>query len=176
VEVDVLEVYRGARFLIVMSVGLAACGRGSRGSAARDDGGPAALSAGDSAGIAAADSAFRIAADSGNAAAVAAVYAIDASLLPPNFPVQRGRDAIRKFWSGFLEAYTVKFEITADIIEGRGDLAYNLGHYRLTALPREKSAPGIADEGKFVEILKKQPDGTWKYVVDIYNSNLAPHR
>jgi uncharacterized protein (TIGR02246 family) len=172
----VLELCRRAVALVVMAVGMSACGPGSRGSAASGGDAPASLSASDSAGIAAADSAFRAAADSGNAAGVAAVYASDASLLPPNFPLQRGRDAIQKFWSGLLEAYTVKFEITSDMIEGRGDLAYNMGHYRFTAVPKSKSAPGIADEGKFVEILKKQPDGTWKYTVDIYNSNLAPPR
>jgi uncharacterized protein (TIGR02246 family) len=172
----VLEVYRSTKFLVVTALGLAACGPGNRGSAASDGRAPAALSASDSAGIAAADSAFQAAANSGDAAAVAAVYASDASLLPPNLPVQRGRNAIRAYWGGLLDAYTVKFELTPDIIEGRGDLAYNMGRYRFTAVPKARSTPGIADEGKFVEILKKQPDGTWKYAVDIYNSNLAPHR
>jgi ketosteroid isomerase-like protein len=104
------------------------------------------------------------------------VYATDASLLPPNLPLRRGRTAIQAFWDGLLDAYSLKFEIASDMIEGRGDLAYNMGHYRFTAVPKERNAPGIADEGKFVEILKKQPDGNWKYVVDIYNSNLAPPR
>ena len=159
-----------------MAVGMSACGPGRRGSAAAGGDAPAALSASDSAGIAATDSAFLAAVNSGDATAVAAVYATDASLLPPNHPVQRGRAAIRAFWGGLLDAYTVTFEIAPDIIEGRGDLAYDMGHYRFAAVPKSKSAPGIADEGKFVDILKKQPDGTWKYVVDIYSSNLAPHR
>ena len=171
-----LEVRRSARFLAVMVISIAACGPASRGPAGRDEGATATLSASDSARIAATDSAFQAAANSGDAAAVAAVYATDASLLPPNLPVQRGRDAIRAFWAGLLDAYTVKFEISPDIIEGRGDLAYHMGRYRFTAVPKAKSASGIADEGKFVEVLKKQPDGTWKYAVDIYNSNLAPHR
>ena len=171
-----LELCRSAVVLVVMAVGMSACGPGSRGPAAAGRDAPAALSASDSAGIAAADSAFRVAVDSGNAAAVAAVYASDASLLAPNLPLQLCRGAIQKFWSGHFEAYTVKVEVTSDMIEGRGDLAYKMGHYRLTAVPKSKSAPGIADDGKFVEILKKQPDGTWKYAVDIFNSNLAPPR
>ena len=171
-----LELCRSAVVLVVVAVGMSACGPGSRGPAAAGRDAPAALSASDSAGIAAADSAFRVAVDSGNAAAVAAVYASDASLLAPNLPLQRGRGAIQKFWSGHFEAYTVKVEVTSDMIEGRGDLAYKMGHYRLTAVPKSKSAPGIADDGKFVEILKKQLDGTWKYAVDIFNSNLAPPR
>jgi uncharacterized protein (TIGR02246 family) len=172
----VLELCRSALVLVGMAIGISACRPGSRGSAASGGDAPASLSASDSAGIAAADSAFRAAVDSGNAAGVAAVYASDASLLPPNLPLQRGRTAIQKFWGSHFEAYTVKFEVTSDMIEGRGDLAYNMGHYRFTAVPKSKSAPGIADEGKFVEILKKQPDGTWKYAVDIFNSSLAPPR
>lgn len=171
-----LEVSRGARFLVVVSLGVAACGPGPGGSAVRDGSAPASLSTSDSAGVAAADSAFQAAVNSGDAAAVAAVYVIDASMLPPNLPVQRGREAIRTYWSRVLDAYTVKLESSPDMIEGRGDLAYSMGHYRLTAVPKAKSAPGFADEGKFVEILKKQPDGSWRYVVDIYNSSLAPPR
>jgi uncharacterized protein (TIGR02246 family) len=165
----VREVTHLVRLVMALAIGLAACHRSERQADA-----PAGLSARDSAGIASSDSAFQAAANAGNAAAVAAVYATDASLLPPNLPVRRGRTAIQDYWAGLLDAYTVKFEIAPDMIEGRGDLAYNMGHYRFTAVPKEKNAPGIADEGKFVEILKKQPDGSWKYIVDIYNSNLAP--
>lgn len=132
------------------------------------------LSAADQAGIRSADSAFMAAANAGDADAIAAVYAEDGSLLAPNLPPQKGRDAIRAFWGGFLDAYTVRFEVASDTIEGRGDLAYNQGHYRFTAVPKAKGVPGVADEGKFLEILKKQRDGSWKYVVDMYSSNLAP--
>jgi uncharacterized protein (TIGR02246 family) len=158
----------------LMTAGFVACGRRDRGASAPADGSPAGLSASDSTAVAAVDSAFVAAINAGNADAVAAVYASDAALLPPNTPQLRGRDAVKKSWSGLLDAYTVKFEIASDMIEGRGDLAYNVGHYRFTAVPKAKSAPGIADEGKFVEILKKQADGSWKYLVDIYNSSLAP--
>ena len=135
---------------------------------------PAELTAADLAAIRAADSSFGAAANAGDVDRVAAVYTRDASLLPPNLPPQKGHTAIRSFWGGFLNAYTVKFEIASDTIEGRGDLAYNLGQYRFTALPKERSNPGVADEGKFLEVLKKQPDGSWKYLVDMYSSNLAP--
>ena len=134
---------------------------------------PASISAADMAGIRAADSAFMAAANAGDAEKIAAVYAEDGALLAPNLPPQKGRDAVRAFWGGFLDAYSVRFEVASDTIEGRGDLAYNQGHYRFTAVPKAKGVPGVADEGKFLEILKKQPDGGWKYVVDMYSSNLA---
>ena len=163
------------RTAVVMSAGIltaSACrGGGTRSSG---DGQAGQLSTADLAGIRAADSAFMVAVNAGDVNAVANVYAVDASLLPPNLPPQKGRRALRAFGGGFLDAYTVKFEIGSDTIEGRGDLAYNLGHYRFTAVPKSKSAPGVADEGKFLEILQKQADGSWKYLVDMYSSNLAP--
>ena len=113
------------------------------------------------------------AANAGDADGIVAVYAEDAALLAPNLPPQKGHEAIKSFWGGFLDAYTVRFEVASDTIEGRGDLAYNQGHYRFTAVPKAKGVPGVADEGKFLEILKKQPDGSWKYIVDMYSSNLA---
>jgi uncharacterized protein (TIGR02246 family) len=148
-------------------------------SACRPDGGDGgvatttALSPADQAKIRSVDSAFAAAANAGDVEGVTAVYTEDGALLAPNLPPQKGRDAIKAFWGGFLDAYTVRFEIASDTIEGRGDLAYNQGRYRFTAVPKAKGVPGVADEGKFVEILKKQPDGSWKYVIDMYSSNLA---
>jgi ketosteroid isomerase-like protein len=134
---------------------------------------PTAISLADEAKIRSADSTFVAAANAADVAGILAVYASDAALLAPNLPPQKGHDAIKAFWGGLLDAYTVRFEVVSDTIEGRGDLAYNQGHYRFTAVPKAKGVPGVADEGKFVEILKKQPDGSWKYVVDMYSSNLA---
>lgn len=134
---------------------------------------PATISPADKVKIRSVDSAFVAAANAGDAGGVAAAYTADASLLAPNLPPQKGHDAIKAFWGGFLNAYTVRFEVVSDTIEGRGDLAYNQGHYRFTAVPKAKGVPGVADEGKFLEILKKQPDGSWKYVIDMYSSNLA---
>jgi uncharacterized protein (TIGR02246 family) len=165
-----------ARHAVLVVTGIILIGACRTGDAKRDSGpgAPVELSPADLAGIRAADSAFVAAANAGDVDALTAVYASDAALLPPNIPPQKGRQAIRSYWGGFLKAYTVRFEIGSDTIEGRGDLAYNVGHYRFTAVPKAKANPGVADEGKFVEILKKQPDGTWKYLVDMYSSNLAP--
>jgi len=164
--------FRPAVLLGILALGLSSACRPKE-KPTMDSSAPAALSAADEARIRSADSAFVAAANAGDADGVAAVYADDGALLAPNLPPQRGRNAIKSFWGGFLDAYTVRFEVVSDTIEGRGDLAYNHGHYRFTAVPKAKGAPGVADEGKFLEILKKQPDGSWKYVLDMYSSNLA---
>jgi ketosteroid isomerase-like protein len=135
-----------------------------------------ALLAADQEGIRAADLAFAAAANAGNLDGVVAIYADDASLLPPNHPPVKGRDAIREYWGGLLGAYNVKFELSSETIEGRGDLAYNVGGYHLDAKPKAKGPPPIDEEGKFVEVLKRQADGSWKYAVDMYSSNSAPKK
>lgn len=130
------------------------------------------LAAADLAAIRATDSAFASAAGSGDAAGVAANYLPDAHLMPPNAPSMQGREAVQKFWSGLLDAYQVKFRVTADEVEGRGDLAYARGHYTLEGTPRAKEGAPIHDQGKFLEILRREPDGRWRYAVDMYSSDL----
>jgi uncharacterized protein (TIGR02246 family) len=122
-----------------------------------------------------ADSAFAAAANAGDAAAVAAVYLEDAHLLPPNAEPVQGRQDIQKFWDGLLGAYRVKISMGSDAVEGRGDLAYTRGHYTLEATPRAKGQP-FREEGKFVEVLRRQPDGSWGYAVDMYSPNQPPPR
>jgi ketosteroid isomerase-like protein len=132
---------------------------------------PAPLSAADLAAIRANDSAFGAASSAGDVDGVVATYATDASLLPPNAPAIKGADGIRGFWGGFMAAYALKMELSETEIGGAGDLAYVVGRYRFTATPKAEGA-ALTDQGKFVEIYKRQPDGGWKYAVDIYNSDL----
>ena len=53
----------------------------------------------------------------------------------------------------------------------RDDLAYVLGTYTMTIVP--PGAPGpIEDSGKYIEIRRRQPDGSWLISTDIFNSDL----
>ena len=140
----------------------------------RAPGGTAAapLAAQDIAAIRATDSTFAGALVAGDPAAVAAIYLPDARLLPPNLAPVEGREAIHQFFAGMLNAYHVTVAISSDEIEGRGDLAYARGHYTLEGTPKAAGTPPMHDEGKFVEVLRRLPDGTWRYAVDMYSSNL----
>ena len=100
------------------------------------------------------------------------MYLPDAHLLPPNLGPVEGREAIHQFFTGMVNAYQVTVTISSDEIEGRGDLAYARGHYALEGVPKAAGTPPIHDEGKFVEVLRRLPDGAWRYAVDMYSSNL----
>jgi ketosteroid isomerase-like protein len=51
-----------------------------------------------------------------------------------------------------------------------GDLAYTRGAYQLSF----KSPQGtqVTDQGKYLTVYRRQPDGSWKAVEDIFNSDL----
>ena len=96
---------------------------------------------------------------------VQAFYAEDARLLPPNHPMVTGRSQIRDGFRGFFEAglggLTIEdYEIG---VAGSGDLAYGIGTFSLA-----RPAP---DRGKFVEVYRRQADGSWRCVADMFSSD-----
>ena len=159
--------------LAVAVVLAAACRPAPReGQPAAADAAAAPLSAADQAAIRAADTAFSTAAGAGDAAGLAAMYLPNASLMPPNAATVQGREAIQKFWGAFVDAYRVNIALKAEEVEGHGDLAYSRGRYTLDLTPKAKGPAAAHDEGKFLTIFRRQPDGTWLLSVDMYSSDL----
>jgi uncharacterized protein (TIGR02246 family) len=132
------------------------------------------LAAADIAAIRATDSAFATAMGAGNAAGAAAIYLPDAHVLPPDAPPVEGREAIQQFIAGLLGTYHVTITASADEIEGRGDMAYARGHYSMEGTPKAPGAPPLREEGKFLEVLRRQPDGSWRYAADMWSPNSPP--
>jgi len=50
-----------------------------------------------------------------------------------------------------------------------GDLGYSTGKFDLSYT--DPSGKQISDHGKYVTVWKKQKDGSWKVVRDIFNSD-----
>ena len=94
------------------------------------------------------------------------LYTEDAVVMPPNHAAITGKNEIRQWQQGYPPI--ADFALNNEQIEGVGDLAYVRGRYvmQVTGAP--------ADTGKFVEIRRRQPDGSWRIAVDMFNSNLAP--
>ncbi len=113
---------------------------------------------------------FGEAARQGDAAALAALYTEDATLLPPNSEMIKGREGIEAVWSGVIQMGAKDVVLTTVDVYGSGDLAYEVGNYVLTIQP-EGQEP-IEDKGKYVVVWKQVADGSWKMHVDIWNSSL----
>jgi uncharacterized protein (TIGR02246 family) len=99
----------------------------------------------------------------------AALFLDDAVVNPPNEPAVKGRAAIRVWLEKFPPI--TEFKLNNEKVEGRDDLAYVLGTYTMTIVP--PGAPGpVKDSGKFVTVLRRQPDGRWLAAVDMFSSDL----
>jgi hypothetical protein len=66
--------------------------------------------------------------------------------------------------------FAVGWQPTTVEVSTAGDLGYTVGTYEST-LQDEHGNP-VTDRGKYVTVWKKQPDGKWKVVADIFNSDL----
>jgi uncharacterized protein (TIGR02246 family) len=101
----------------------------------------------------------------------AALFLEDAVINPPNEPAVKGRAAIRAWLEKFPPM--TEFKLNNEKVEGREDLAYLLGTYSMTITPSGVPGP-VKDSGKYVTIMRRQPDGRWLCAVDMFSSDLPP--
>jgi len=106
----------------------------------------------------------------------ASYYSDDATLMIPNMPMLKGKDAIRASLKEFLADpnFTLK-AMTSKVEAARsGDLVYSQGTYTMTMSVDAKNPKGkvITDKGKYLTIYRKQADGSYKAIEDIDNSDL----
>ena len=99
-------------------------------------------------------------------------YAADAIVMPPNASRAMTKETIRSAWKEMLTSpgAAITWKATKVEVAKAGDLAYVSGTYE--QLMTDASGNQAKDRGKYVEIFKKQADGTWKVVADIWNSDL----
>jgi uncharacterized protein (TIGR02246 family) len=107
----------------------------------------------------------------GDGAAIADLYTEDATLLPPDSDMIKGRVGIEAFWKGGLQMGIKEAVLTTVDVSGAGDLAYEIGTFAVKVQPEGKEP--IEQKGKYVVVWKKAPDGVWKLHVDIWNSGPA---
>jgi len=94
-------------------------------------------------------------------------YADDAVVLPPNQPMVTSKDGIRNLWKGFLDSLTdISWKTTRAETSNPANMAYLIGTYAMTM------KDGTKDTGKYCEVWKKQSDGKWKVVADMFSSDL----
>jgi ketosteroid isomerase-like protein len=96
------------------------------------------------------------------------LYVADAMVLPPNGPAIRGRESMIQ-WARALPPIT-SFTRTSDELEGSGNMAYLRGGYQWVLSP--PGAAAMPDTGKYLQIWRKQTDGTWHVVRSVFSSDL----
>ena len=91
--------------------------------------------------------------------------------MPPDSPPVIGKEQIRGRNKGVLDQFTFNMGITNEEVEVAGDWAFARGTY--TAILTPKAGGETIDiDGKYLTILKRQVDGSWKIFRDCFNSNV----
>jgi ketosteroid isomerase-like protein len=99
-------------------------------------------------------------------------FAEDATIYPQGMPVQTGSAAIRETYTKFHSAPGFALTWTPTKAEVAGDLGYTVGTYQLTT--NDAAGSPVAEQGKYVSIWRRQADGGWKIVEDIFNADAGP--
>jgi len=109
-----------------------------------------------------------------DSARILAHYTDDATLMAPGAPAATGRTAIEGMLKSMLAdpALSLKFQATRVEVGSAGDLGWTQGSYTMTFTdPSTKKV--MHDAGSYVTTYRKQPDGSWKAVLDIATSGPA---
>jgi ketosteroid isomerase-like protein len=93
-------------------------------------------------------------------------YAPNASVHAPGMPVLTGTEAIRAALTEMASApgFSLEFAPTRADVSASGDVGYTTGTYQM-------SMAGRPEKGKYVSVWKKQADGGWKVMEDIFNAD-----
>jgi len=124
--------------------------------------------------IRAADTAMSKAVAERNLEVIVSFYAEEAVLLPTAEPIVVGKSSIREEWQHILSIpnFQNKSTLTKIDVSGGGDMAYSMGTY-LTTMLGENGKP-VTEPGKWLSVWKRQADGSWRIVVDTYNTDIPP--
>tara|TARA_B100001146_G_scaffold134778_1_gene118289 strand:+ start:1288 stop:1764 length:477 start_codon:yes stop_codon:yes gene_type:complete len=115
---------------------------------------------------------YHQAASTKDRAAVVALYDENALMVPPNADLVAKLEGVQGYRFGFLETPGVElqFEILRAEISTSGDIGWTLSIGDIT-INNPEGPPG-RDIIRDFHTWKKQADGSWKVVVDMWNSEL----
>ncbi len=99
-----------------------------------------------------------------------ALWTEDGIQLPPGAPRRAGKAEIRHGMEPSFNLFDAHMAVRPDEIHVVGDLAYTHGAYEYVFSPKDGGEP-LQGIGKFLTILRRQPEGTWKIAVDCFNSD-----
>jgi ketosteroid isomerase-like protein len=95
-------------------------------------------------------------------------------MMPPNAPMTVGKEAILEGLRALYDVpgFSVKWQPAEVEVARSGDIGFVRGAWEMTQI--DADGYPAHDKGKYIEIWKKQANGTWKVAVDIFNSDSPP--
>jgi ketosteroid isomerase-like protein len=93
----------------------------------------------------------------------------DATVYPPGMPALEGKAAIREFVAESLRTpgFAVHWEPHQVAVSADASMGYTAGTNRFTAPGADGQL--VTTEGRYLTVFRRQPDGAWKCVLDMWN-------
>ena len=106
----------------------------------------------------------------GNARDIARHFTDDGLLMAPGAPSASGRLAVERYYQSIFEVYKTSLQSGYEEVKVSGDLAYGVGYAKVTLVPHG-GGDTIRSTAKYLNILRRQADGSWLTTHDIWNDS-----
>ena len=116
---------------------------------------------------------FQTTYNTNDASALAALYTEDGVLMPSNRPTVSGNQAVEASFQGVFDQFSAKLTISSEELQVGGDWAFDRGSYSISLTPKA-DGEAMEENGRYLVIFQRQPDGTWKVARDIDNTTSPP--
>ena len=92
----------------------------------------------------------------------------DGIQMPPDTPARIGKEQIRKGMKPAFDQFNLKMTIANKETIVSGDFGFSRGFFTETLIPK-KGGKTEKYKGKYLTIIEKQKDGSWKIARDCFN-------
>ncbi|MHC4165781.1 MAG: SgcJ/EcaC family oxidoreductase [Planctomycetota bacterium] len=116
---------------------------------------------------------YTLAQNTGDLELYMSLMADDVVKMGPDKPAAFGKEGLRAKKEKAYSNNTYEMAIYNEEVQVDGDLAFSRGTYTVSKTPKAGGDTTYVD-GKYLTILKRQADGSWKISRDCYNSNVPP--
>jgi uncharacterized protein (TIGR02246 family) len=103
-------------------------------------------------------------------------WADDAVVLSPGQPPIKGKDAIRAMIveTSKIPGFKISWEPLTVSVSKNGDMAYMIEENQISV--NDSTGKSITEFNKATTIWRKEKDGSWKNVVDMWNADPSPKK
>ncbi len=108
--------------------------------------------------------------NAGDAEGIAVHFSDEAFLIAPGTKTLQGLEAVQQYYQAIFDVYETELESGYESVKVDGDLAYGRGFATVTLKPKA-GGKKIISTSKYLNILERQTDGSWKTTHDIWNDN-----
>lgn len=106
----------------------------------------------------------------GEAADIAIHFTEDGILMAPGSPALTGREAVEGYYQEIFDQFDTELDSYYEEVKVSGDYAYGQGIAEVTLTPRN-GGESVVSTSKYVNLLRRQEDGSWLTTHDIWNEN-----